>query len=305
MLNKYLNQIFMIPLFLLLLLGQGNSSIKVVAAENFYGNIAELIGKEHIKSKSILNNPNIDPHLFTISAKEAVMIKQAQVIIYNGADYDLWIKPLLNTLDSKQDVIIIDVSKLLGVKKGDNPHIWYNPETFLLLAKELATVFSQIDPQHKKFFEENLIHFKERYKDLYRKINKLRGLLNGMNVSATEPVVGYMSDALGLKMHGQKLQCCMMNHAEISPKMLAEYHDLFKHNQIKVIFYNHQVTNNVSKNILLLAKRYNIPIIGVFETMPSNCDAISWLHSVLDEISDKVLLTDAVNLNANKKSNSD
>ncbi len=38
--------------------------VRVVAGENFYGNIAAQIGGRHVAVTSILHDPNADPHLF-------------------------------------------------------------------------------------------------------------------------------------------------------------------------------------------------------------------------------------------------
>lgn len=39
--------------------------IPIVAAENFYGDIAQQIGGAEVKVRSVLSNPGQDPHLFS------------------------------------------------------------------------------------------------------------------------------------------------------------------------------------------------------------------------------------------------
>src|SRR5262249_57333500 len=46
---------------------QAAGAIEVVAAENFYGDVARQIGGARVSVVSILNNPNHDPHLFGAS----------------------------------------------------------------------------------------------------------------------------------------------------------------------------------------------------------------------------------------------
>ena len=38
--------------------------IAIVAAENFYGDVAQQIGGDEVSVASILSNPDQDPHLF-------------------------------------------------------------------------------------------------------------------------------------------------------------------------------------------------------------------------------------------------
>ena len=268
---------------LLLLLGSAHAEIKVVAAENFYANVASLIGGDYVKTNSIINNPDADPHLFTTSANTAVAINDAQVIIYNGADYDPWVMQLLNAQSNNNKVTIIDVATLMNAKSGDNPHLWYNPKTFPTLAKKLTEVFSQIEPDHKKTFDLNYQTFDKRYQTIYSQINDIKARFAGTKVTATEPVFGYMADALGLTMLGQKFQWTVMNDAEASPKMLADYQNLFKQRAVNVLFYNQQVHDNVTESILNLAKDNNIPYVGVSETMPQNDNVITWLKANLSD----------------------
>ncbi|WP_440683551.1 metal ABC transporter solute-binding protein, Zn/Mn family [Cysteiniphilum halobium] len=267
----------------LTLISSSYADIKVVAAENFYANVASLIGGDYVKTNSIINNPDADPHLFTTSANTAVAINDAQVIIYNGVDYDPWMKQLLNAQSSNNKVAIINVATLMDAKNGDNPHLWYNPKTFPTLAKKLTEVFSQIEPEHKKTFELNYQTFDKRYQTVYSQINDIKARFAGTKVTATEPVFGYMADALGLTMLGQKFQWTVMNDAEASPKMLADYQNLFKQRIVKVLFYNQQVHDNVTESILNLAKKNKIPYVGVSETMPQNDNVITWLKADLND----------------------
>lgn len=276
--NKFILSVSTITL----LFSGAYAEIKVVAAENFYANVVTLIGGKHVKTNSIINNPDADPHLFTTSASTAIAIEDAQVIIYNGADYDPWMTQLLGTKSNNDKVAIIDIGVLMNIKSGDNPHLWYKPDTFPTLAKKLTVIFSQIEPEHTKTFELNYKKFNDDYQTIYSQIDDIKARFNGIPVTATEPVFNYMADALGLKMLGQKFQWTVMNDAEAPPRMLAKYQNLFKQNQVNVLFHNQQVHNNMTQNILSLAKTNNIPNVGVTESMPQNDNVITWLKSNLD-----------------------
>ena len=70
--------------------------VKVVAAENFYGDLATQIGGPNVVVTSILSNPDDDPHLFEASPDTAKALTDAKVVIVNGVDYDPWMKKLLS-----------------------------------------------------------------------------------------------------------------------------------------------------------------------------------------------------------------
>src|SRR5580700_3102899 len=70
--------------------------VKVVAAENFYGDVATQVGGGNVAVTSILSNPDDDPHLFEASASTAKALADAKVVIVSGIDYDPWMEKLLS-----------------------------------------------------------------------------------------------------------------------------------------------------------------------------------------------------------------
>jgi zinc/manganese transport system substrate-binding protein len=51
--------------------------VKIVAAENFYGDLARQIGGSRVEVTSILANPDQDPHLFESSPSTARTLADA------------------------------------------------------------------------------------------------------------------------------------------------------------------------------------------------------------------------------------
>ena len=110
-----------------------DSKIAVVAAENFYGDVAQQIGGDRVSVVSILSNPDQDPHLFETSPAVVRQIAAAQIVIYNGADYDPWMEKLLKVTPKPGRVVIV-AADLMHKKAGDNPHLWYDPPTMPAVA---------------------------------------------------------------------------------------------------------------------------------------------------------------------------
>lgn len=263
------------------------ANINVVAAENQYGNVAELIGGTKVNITSIISNPNADPHQFTSAPSTAIKINEAQVIIYNGAGYDTWMNQLLNAKSNNNQLAIINVAELIGAKEpntpyGLNPHLWYKPDTFPAVADKLAQTFSAIEPENKAYFEANLAKFIQDYQPIFRLVDHIKIQYAGTPITATEPVYDYMANALGLVTLGLDYQWVTMNDSEPSPKMMMAYQDLFTQHKVKVLFYNSQVTDESTDHIKLLAEKNNIPVVGVTETMPTDKNVITWLMSDLE-----------------------
>lgn len=276
-----MRKIALIALLSILGVSSFAAGVNIVAAENFYGELAKEIGGKEVNVQSIISNPDADPHLFTTSPSTSKALGQAQIIIYNGADYDSWINQMIAGVDKKK-VIIINVADLVGVKSGQNPHLWYKPETFPKLAKVLADKISTLNPSAASEVKQNLTTFIKGHDTVIKMINDTKSKYAGTPVTATEPVYGYMADAMGLKMEGLDFQWKVMNDTEPTPKMIADYQNRLTSKQVKVLFYNSQVSDSITKNMQDLAKKNNIPVVGVTETMPANTSINKWLTSEVE-----------------------
>ncbi len=259
------------------------ATVKVVAAENMYGELAKQLGGKLVQVTSILNNPNQDPHLFNVSPSVAKKIAEADVIVYNGAGYDTWMDKLVEANQAKQQQVI-NIANLIGAAPGVNPHLWYQPQTMQTYAKVMADTLSKIDSKNQAYYQQQLAVFQQNYLQLASKMVTLRHKYAGTPVIATEPVFEYMSEALGLKMLGQGFQQSVMNDVEPSPSQLKEVEDLLKTQRVKVLFYNKQVINPLTKQLQALAKQQNIPIVGVTEIQPPGTDYLGWMLEQLNNL---------------------
>ncbi|HEY2532992.1 MAG TPA: zinc ABC transporter substrate-binding protein [Xanthobacteraceae bacterium] len=257
------------------------SKLAVVAAENFYGDVAQQIGGEQVKVVSIMSNPDQDPHLFETSPTVVRQIDAARVLIYNGADYDPWMDSLLKVAPKSARVVIV-AADLTHKKAGDNPHLWYDPATMPAVAKALAAAFSAADPAHDGSYTTRLETFLASLRPMNDKIAAIRAKYAGVPVTATEPVFGYMAAALNLTMRNQPFQLAIMNDTEPSARDVAAFErDLTTH-KVQVVFYNKQASDKIVQHLVGLARASKLPVVGVTETCPPDLSYQDWMLKELD-----------------------
>ncbi len=256
--------------------------IAVVAAENFYGDVAQQIGGDLVSVASILSNPDQDPHLFETTPSVVREIAAAQVVIYNGANYDPWMERLLKVTPKPGRVTIV-AADLMHKKAGDNPHLWYDPSTMPAVAKALAAALSAADPTHADNYTMRLRAFLASFQPLDDKIAAIRGKYAGITVAATEPVFGYMSDALHLTMLERRFQLSVMNNTEPSAGDFAAFESDLKSHKLQVLFYNKQASDKIVQHLVDLASAANISVVGVTETCPPGLSYQNWMLSELNE----------------------
>ncbi len=263
-------------------LASAEAPIRIVAAENFYGDLAHQIGGDRVVVTSILSNPDEDPHLFETSPSTAKDLSAAKIVISNGADYDPWMGKLLSATSTKPMTIV--AADLIGKKPGDNPHLWYDPKTFPAVAKALADDLSKVDPSHAADYAKRLEAFDASFKTATTDIAPIMDEHKGLEVTATEPVFGYMAQALGFKMLNYPFQVATMNNAEPSPSEVIAFEKSLTDGQAKILFYNAQVTDKTTERLLAIAKAHKVIVVGVTETMPKGVTIQSWFSGQLAEI---------------------
>ena len=68
----------------------------MVAAENFWGSLAAQLGGDRVSVRSIIDNPDADPHDYEPTAADARAMAGAQLVIVNGIGYDAWAGKLVD-----------------------------------------------------------------------------------------------------------------------------------------------------------------------------------------------------------------
>jgi zinc/manganese transport system substrate-binding protein len=259
-----------------------DAPVKLVAAENFYGNIAQQIGGPQVEVVSVMSNPDQDPHLFETSPGVVRQLAAARIVVYNGADYDPWMAKLLK-VTSKPDRIVIVAADLVHKRAGDNPHLWYDPSTMPAVARALAAALAKADPAHAADYQARLATFLSSLKPLNDKIAAVRKKYGGAPVTASEPVFGYMAAALGLQMRNEKFQLSIMNDTEPSARDVAAFERDLKQHKVRVMFYNKQASDKIVQHLVEIARANNIPVVGVAETVPPGMTFQQWMASELDD----------------------
>jgi zinc/manganese transport system substrate-binding protein len=255
----------------------------IVAAENFYGDVAQQLAGNNTAVTSILSNPDQDPHLFEASPSVARHLSGAAIVIYNGADYDPWMTKLLAATRSPNREIIV-VADLVHRRAGDNPHLWYDPATMPIFAKALAKALSDREPPRRNDYDERLRAFLASLQPLDAKIAELRQKFDGIPVTATEPVFGYMAAALGFRMRNERFQLTVMNGSEPRASDVAAFENDLRNHTVRLFFYNSQASDTAAQRLVRIATQSRVPVVGVTETEPPGKRYQDWMMGELDAI---------------------
>lgn len=263
--------------------------VSIVAAENFYADVARQIAGPNAAVQAILSNPEQDPHSFEVTASVARAVARARVVVLNGAGYDPWMERLIGGSQTRNASpgagrVVIDVGRLVRAAPGANPHLWYDPATMPAYARALADALARIDPPGAAAYAANLNAFLGSLAPLDQRIASMRRRWRGTPVTATEPVFGDMAGAIGLTMRNERFQLAVMNGTEPSAGDTAAFERDLRARRVRVLIYNSQATDAAVERLRAIAKSAGVPTIGVTETEPPGETYQHWMLSQLDAL---------------------
>lgn len=271
--------------------GSSDAPVRVVASTNVYGSIVESIGGEHVAVTSILDDPSQDPHSFESSAKTQLAVSKADLLIENGGGYDDFMKTLADAASTKADTInVVQLSGLAGSsgKHGDaefNEHMFYSYPTMVKLVADVTKRLSALDEGDAKAFQQNADALTTKLEGLESKTADLKKQYAGEEVSYTEPVPGYLFDAIGLdNVTPEAFSEAIEEGDDVPPAALNDTLKLFTKGAVKLLAYNDQTSSPETEQVKKAAQDAGIPVVGVTETLPKGEDYVSWQQANIDAV---------------------
>ena len=243
--------------------------VRVVAGENFWGNIAAQIGGRHVRVTSLLTSPAADPHLYESDVEDAVAVAEAGLVIENGAGYDEFLTQLLGATRHQGRVVISAQNILRATGPDVNPHFWYDIRRVPEVAGAIEAALARLEPGDAGAFAADLAAFDASLRPLRAVIARIRQRYPGAPVAYTERVPGYLLAAAGLRvLTPPGFAAAIEDGTDPSPRETVVMDGLFTGHKVKVLLYNAQVVSPVTQQLRSLAIATRVPVVGVTETMP-------------------------------------
>ena len=251
-----------------------SSGIKIVTTTNVYSDIAKNIVGKYGTATAIIQKSSVDPHDFEPTTADAKNLSSANIVVSNGLGYDEWMNKLASSVDKKPLLVGED---LMGLKKGDNPHIWYNLSMPTKYVNYLVKRLSKLDKKHAKYFKKN----GQEYLAKINKIKKLAQSIDGKNkkpVFVSEPVFDYALQEAGYKIGDKDFEEAVENETDTSPKIVNKMINKIKEKKIAFFVNNTQASSSTVNTFVKLAKKNNIPVLNVRETIPDQITYLKWMQ---------------------------
>ncbi len=260
----------------------GVGVINVVAAENFYGDIAKQLGGSHVTVTSILSDPSVDPHQYESSVPTGIAVSKAQLVIENGGGYDSWMDRLLAAAPSSNRLVVKGYNTAPIILTA-NEHVWYSMDDVAAIAQGITGDLKKLDAGDAATFDHNLAMFQQSLPPIRQKISEIKAKYNGTPVGLTETIYLYQAGPLGLNVLTPfEFQKAMAEGNDPPADTVITAENQINQHQIKVLIYNEQTVTPSTTKLENDAQQQHIPIVPVTETMPPNKTYQTWMLAQLN-----------------------
>jgi zinc/manganese transport system substrate-binding protein len=260
--------------------------VQVVAAENFWGSIAEQLGGDRVQVTSVITDPATDPHDYEPTPADGREMAGSQLAIVNGIGYDAWAMQLLDA-NPAGGRVVLNVGDLLGVAEGGNPHRWYSPPDVQQVIDQIVADYKRLDPKHASYFDLQKQRFESHALAAYTaEISLIKGRYAGTPVGASESIFAPMADALGLRLlTPASFLNAISEGTEPTPQDKAAVDQQIATGQIKVWVFNSQNSTPDVARLTDAARSHHIPIATVTETLtPAGASFEQWQTRQLEAL---------------------
>lgn len=153
--------------------GLAQGRVQVVTTTTVLRSLTEAVGGDRVEAISLVS-PNIDAEEYQPKPQDVIRLKQAQLLVRVGLDYDLWLDRLLvqvgrpeiaragpNYVDASFAVPVLEL-RGMSVGPGDghahgsgNPHYWLDPKNASTMTANIVEALTRIDPANAAAYEAN------------------------------------------------------------------------------------------------------------------------------------------------------
>lgn len=225
---------------------------KVVTTFTVIADMARNVAGDHATVVSV-TKPGAEVHGYEPSPRDLVGASDADLILRNGMNLELWFEQFLANLGDIPSATLSEGITPLPIRSGSyegkpNPHAWMSLEGALIYVDNIAKALSEADPDNAADYAANASAYKAR---LTEAVAPLRDLIaqvpEGQRWLATcEGAFSYLARDLGLK----EVYLWPINaDATGTPQQVRAVIDTVRANKIPAVFCESTVNTDPAEQV--------------------------------------------------------
>lgn len=226
--------------------------MKVVTTFTVLADIAANVAGDAAEVVSI-TKPGAEIHGYEPTPRDIVRASDADLILWNGMNLELWFEQFLNNLGDVPSVTLTDGIDPIPIASGSyegkpNPHAWMGLDNALIYIDNIVEAFTKHDPTNAAAYVRNAGIYKDR---LRATLEPLREMITQIPESkrwlvTCEGAFSYLARDFGMK----ELYLWPMNADQVgTPQQVRRVIDGVKANDIPVVFCESTVNTAPAKQV--------------------------------------------------------
>lgn len=145
------------------------ADFKVVTTFTVLADMAQQVAGDAAEVVSI-TKPGAEIHGYEPTPRDIVGAVDADLILWNGLNLELWFEQFLSNLGDIPSVTLTDGIDPISIATGDyegkpNPHAWMGLDNALIYVDNIAAAFAQYDPENAETYKANAERYKGEIRD--------------------------------------------------------------------------------------------------------------------------------------------
>jgi len=127
----------------------------ILTSTTFLADITRNIAGNRVEVASLLA-VGTDPHSYQPTPQDITKIEHSKLLILSGADYELFIKPLLKNAGGQREVL--EAAAGIHPRKdaqGIDPHLWLDPNNVIFYVQNIREALTHFDPKGSAVYQAN------------------------------------------------------------------------------------------------------------------------------------------------------
>ena len=213
-------------------------------AANVAGDAADIVS---------ITKPGAEIHGYEPTPQDIVRGSNADLILWNGMNLELWFKQFLGNMTNVPSVILTDGINPISISSGNyqgkpNPHAWMGLDNAIIYIDNIRDALINHDPKNAHTYKINAKNYKN---ELRSTIIPLRKAINDIPLErrwlvTCEGAFSYLAQDFKMK----ELYLWPMNADQVgTPKQIRTVIDGIRENNINVIFCESTVNTAPAKQV--------------------------------------------------------
>lgn len=232
--------------------GKASDKVLVVTTFTILADMAQEVAGDAAEVISI-TQPGAEIHGYEPTPRDLVRAQDADLIMWNGLNLELWFERFFNNLEDVPSVTLSEGIEPISISSGPyngkpNPHAWMSPKNAVIYVENIRAALVKVDPDNAGTYNANAKAYVEKILALDEPVReKLRQIPESKRYLVTsEGAFAYLCENYDLK----PLYLWPTNaDAQGTPQQMRRVIDQVREHQVPVVFSESTVSDKPARQV--------------------------------------------------------